>query len=173
MKAGKRQQAFEAQLREHDRIVFKVASMYAAGRDDRDDLVQEICTQAWRSFGRYDPNRAKFPTWLYRVALNVAISQVRRNVRARGQPTVPLDAVHMDTLGGGTPVAEPDAQLAWLHRVIGDLDPLHRALMLLYLEDHSHAEMAEILGISVSNVSTRLYRITRDLRERATHETGA
>ncbi len=103
----------------------------------------------------------------------MAISQVRRNVRARQQQTVPLDAAHIDTLGGGTPVAEPDARLAWLHDVIGDLDPMHRALMLLYLEDHSHAEIAEILGIGVSNVSTRLHRITRELRQRATHETGA
>jgi RNA polymerase sigma-70 factor (ECF subfamily) len=169
--ARKLQQTFEALLREHQRIVFKVAAMYARDREDRNDLEQEICTQAWRSFGRYDASRAKFPTWLYRVALNVAISQLRRHSRARSESLVPLQAWHLDTVGGGTPVEEPDARVQQLHRVIGALDPLHRALMFLYLEDRSHAEIAEILGISVSNVATRIHRITHDLRQRMNENT--
>ncbi|KGI77772.1 RNA polymerase sigma factor [Oleiagrimonas soli] len=166
MSARRRQTEFTRWLAEHQRIVFKVAATYAHRTHDRDDLEQEICTQAWRSFARYDHARAKFSTWLYRVALNVAISHVRRQTQVAATRTVPLEDTHLEHLDGGTPVHEPDARIECMHRLIGTLDPLHRALMLLYLEDRSHAEIAEILGISTSNVGTKLHRITRELRQR-------
>src|ERR1700743_2079649 len=72
------QHAFESRLREHRGLIAKVASIYAASREDRLDLEQEISVQLWRAFGSYDERRAKFSTWLYRIALNVAISQARR-----------------------------------------------------------------------------------------------
>ncbi len=85
------QQRFEALLREHRRIVFKVAGVYARDRHDRDDLAQEIAAQLWRSFGRFDERCAKFTTWMYRVALNVAISYARNARRSGADHLEPLD----------------------------------------------------------------------------------
>ena len=163
-RANHGQKAFAAQLEDHQRIVFKVASVYARTQEDRRDLEQEICTQAWRSFGRFDEGRAKFSTWLYRIALNVAISQARRQPWAEADRTVPLESQHLDRVGGGEAIDEPDERIAELHRFIGQLDVLHRALIVLYLEERSYAEMAEILGISPTNVATKISRIKQTLR---------
>lgn len=155
-------QRFESLLHEHRKIVFKVAGLYSRSAADRDDLAQEIATQLWRSFGSYDEGRAKFSTWLYRIALNVAISQARR--RPEADRFEPLDAHHLETVGGGEGIAEADERLAVLHAFIGRLDPLNRALILLYLEDRSYAEIAEVLGLSETNVATKLGRIRQRLR---------
>ena len=163
MTARQHQPHFEALLHEHRRIVFKVAGLYSRSAADRDDLVQEISVQLWRSFGSYDEARAKFSTWLYRIALNVAISQARRARWADADRFEPLQPQHLETVGG-EPAAEPDARLQALYALIGRLDPLNRALILLYLEDRSYAEIADVLGISETNVATKLSRIKQTLR---------
>ena len=159
------QQRFEALLQEHRRIVFKVAGLYSRRVADRDDLMQEIAVQSWRAFGRYDETRAKFSTWLYRIALNVAISQVRRERRSESDRFEPLEMHHLETMDGGEMIIEPDERLIALYTFIGQLDPLNRALILLYLEDRSYAEMADILGISETNVATKISRIKQKLRD--------
>lgn len=170
------QQRFEARLREHRGIILKVASVYAAGAEDRRDLAQEISLQLWRAFAGYDAGKAKFSTWLYRIALNVAISQ-RRREGALPACLEPLTPQHLDTLGGGEGIAEEDGRLTALYRFIGELDALNRALVLLYLEDRSYAEIAEVLGISETNVATKLGRIRQTLRGKmagaATSTSGA
>ncbi|GAA0888192.1 RNA polymerase sigma factor [Rhodanobacter soli] len=173
MTGRQHQHRFESLLHEHRRIVFKVAGLYSRSAADRDDLVQEISAQLWRSFGGYDEARAKFSTWLYRIALNVAISQARRWPEA--DRFEPLDTHHLETVGGGEPIAEPDERLTALYAFIGQLDPLNRALILLYLEDRSYTEMAEILGLSETNVATKLGRIRQKLRGQMTaaQATGA
>ncbi|WP_049623245.1 RNA polymerase sigma factor [Frateuria defendens] len=170
------QQRFEARLREHRGIILKVASVYAAGAEDRRDLAQEISLQLWRAFPGYDAAKAKFSTWLYRIALNVAISQRRRESASPAACLESLAPHHLDTIGGGQGIAEPDERLAALYRFIGELDALNRALVLLYLEDKRYAEIAEVLGISETNVATKLGRIKQTLRGRmagATSTTGA
>lgn len=156
-----RQRQFETLLAEHRGIVFKVASVYARDPEDRNDLAQEIAVQLWRSFASYDPARAKFSTWMYRVALNVAISHARQT--ARDVHLAPLDDDHLQWPGDAD-VAQPDERLATLYAFIGRLDPLNRALILLYLEDRSYAEIAQVLGISESNVATKINRIKHKLR---------
>lgn len=159
------QQQFQTLLAEHRGIVFKVARIYARGSDEREDLAQEIAAQLWRSFGAYDASRAKFSTWMYRVALNVAISYARSNARAGCLE--PLDAMHLETPGAAG-VVEPDGRLPALYAFIGALDALNRALILLYLEDRSYAEIAQVLGISETNVATKLGRIKQKLRGQMT-----
>jgi len=170
MTSREHQQRFESLLHEHRRIVFKVAGLYGRSPADRDDLVQEISAQLWRSFARYDERRAKFSTWLYRIALNVAISQARR------WPDLdrcePLETRHLETIGGEA-VVEPDERLVALHAFIGQLDPLNRALILLHLEDRSYSEIAEVLGISETSVATKISRIKQKLRGQMTATTGA
>lgn len=163
-----KQRRFECLLHKHRAIVFKVAGLYSRNVHDRDDLVQEISTQLWRSFGRYDETRAKFSTWVYRIALNVAISQARRQRWSQTARFEPLDLHHLETIGGGEAIAEPDERLTALYAFIGQLDPLNRALILLYLEDRSHAEIADVLGISPTNVATKIGRIKQTLRDQMT-----
>ncbi|HZX72187.1 MAG TPA: sigma-70 family RNA polymerase sigma factor [Rhodanobacter sp.] len=168
MTARQHEQRFEALLHEHRRIVFKVAGLYSRSAADREDLVQEISAQLWRSFGSYDEARAKFSTWMYRIALNVAISQVRRDRWLESDRFEPLEARHLETVGGGEPIAEADERLTALYAFIGQLDPLNRALVLLYLDDRSYGEIADVLGISETNVATKLGRIKQKLRGQMT-----
>lgn len=149
----------EALLHEHRRIVFKVAGVYARNAEDRRDLAQDIALQVWRSFARYDATRP-FSTWLYRIALNVGLSHARRE---REKPAM-VGADQLDALGGGTPIHEPDERLALLARAIEGLAPLERALALLYLDELPYAEIAGVLGLSETNVGTRIARLKQRLR---------
>ncbi|HET7931448.1 MAG TPA: sigma-70 family RNA polymerase sigma factor [Rhodanobacteraceae bacterium] len=168
MADGERQRRFEALLREHQRIVFKIAAVYARNPHDREDLAQDIAAQLWRSFKSFDAARAKFSTWMYRVALNVAISHVRDVRRSGAEFVQPLDDAQLHGVAdGGAPHDEAmqrEQRSAGLHAFISGLDPLNRALVLLYLEDRSYAEIADVLGISETNVATKLNRIKNKLR---------
>ncbi len=155
-------EAFAELVEEHRRIVFKVANMYCWRPDDRADLKQEILVQLWRAFPKYDASRL-FSTWMYRIALNVAISSVRR--RQREAPTVPFDEAVHDTADHGRSTPDGDERVRALYRVIEGLDPMNRALLLLCLDEHSYREIAEILGISETNVSTKLNRLKARIRE--------
>jgi RNA polymerase sigma-70 factor (ECF subfamily) len=140
-------------------IVFKVARTYCRSREDRRDLEQEIVEQLWRSFRSYDPRRA-FATWAYRVALNVAISSIRRS-SLRQRYAAPFEIVEEameDT------ERDEDERIVVLKRLFAALEPLDRALLLLYLDEHSHREIAEILGITETNVATKVSRLKQRLR---------
>jgi len=152
---------FEALLQSHQGIVFKVANTYCWRHDDRADLAQEIVAQLWRAWPRYDPARP-FTTWMYRIALNVAISFVRKEVRRR-ETSVPFDeTVHDVASAGGDPAA--GHRLQRLQAFIERQAPLDRALLLLYLEDRSQKEIADILGITATNVSTKINRLKQKIR---------
>lgn len=154
---------FAALLAQHRGIVLKIARGYCAHQEDRLDLIQEISVQAWDAFDGFDPARARFSTWLYRVALNVAISQLRRQqLRQRHHAVLDEAALAADD---GAP-AEHRHTLRQLEAAIRELPALDRALMLLHLDDHDHRQIAEILGISSANVSTRLHRLRQQLRAR-------
>lgn len=164
-----RQQRFEALLHEHRKIVFKVASMYARSADDRHDLAQDIAIQLWRAFPSYDDSR-RFSTWMYRVALNVGISFLRREQR-HAAPLAPIDA--FPGLAAMPTDDDGDERLRALQAVIDTLEPLNRALILLLLEERSYAEIADIVGISETNVATRISRIKQQLRTRLTTSADA
>jgi RNA polymerase sigma-70 factor (ECF subfamily) len=167
-----RQREFHALLEAHRRIVLKVAGTYARHPDDRADLAQEIAVQCWRAFPGYDPARA-FSTWLYRIALNVAISHVRHQ-RLRQGLVEPLDDTHVEVAGADGPEHEADEAQRVLARLIAGLGPLDRALLLLWLEERPQREIAEVLGISETNVATKLGRIRQRLRQQAgtAHDEG-
>ena len=151
-------------LEEHKRMLYKIASAYCANAEDRRDLVQEMVVQLWRSFPRYD-DQLKFSTWMYRIGMNVAISFLRSEGR-RGRETVALEQVDIiDTAAADRVMGEAGDDVRLLQRLVLQLDEMSRALIVLYLEGYSHAEIAEILGISVTNVGTRINRIKNRLRE--------
>jgi len=157
-----RQDQFVVLLEEHKKILFKVASSYCRSSADRDDLVQEMILQLWRSFDRYD-DRQRFSTWMYRVSLNVAISFYRREA-PRSRATVPADDSIFDIAATATDVVMLDDELRMLQRFIEQLDELDRALVILYLDGNRHDTIAEVLGISESNVGTKISRIKQRIR---------
>lgn len=147
----------------HKGIIYKVAGAWCRQDEDRKDLVQEIIIQLWKAFGHYDSGQGRYSTWVYRIALNVAISFYRRETR-RKVATDRLAATVLEMVDSGA-AKEMDERLQWLQRFIHDLRELDRALILLYLEEKTHQEMAEILGISMSNVATKIGRIKDLLRQ--------
>jgi RNA polymerase sigma-70 factor (ECF subfamily) len=151
---------FVTRIDAHTGVVRKVAAMYARRAEDRRDLEQEIVAQLWKAFPGYDTARP-FATWAYRIALNVAISTVRADAWRDGTDT--LDAAE-HVVGDDGAAPERNDALARLDALIAGLDPLHRALMLLYLEDLSYREIAEVLGISETNVATKINRVKHKLR---------
>lgn len=156
------QRRFAEVLQAHRGLVLKVAGSYTRDAEDRADLAQEIAAQLWRAWPAYDPARS-LSTWMYRIALNVAISHLRGRSRhdARHVPLDGIDAVAAD----GDGIEDAD-RLHRLQRLIADFDPLNRALLLLYLDERSHREIAEITGLSETNVATRIGRLKQRLRDR-------
>ena len=149
-------------LQQYAGLIHKVASGYGRDAHDRDELVQEIALQVWLARERYDPRFAA-TTWIYRIALNVAISWFRREQRYRRRRR-PID----DDAVLAAPLPEPDERVAALLRAIDSLGAIDRALVLLHLDDLDHKAIGEVLGISPSNVGTRLARLRQRLRQRLT-----
>jgi RNA polymerase sigma factor (sigma-70 family) len=150
-------------IEQHRGIIRKVALGYSSTLADRNDLTQEIMLQLWKAYPRYSPDRP-FSTWMYRIALNVAISFLRRNTRPVRQ-TIPLDELRHELADENAPRPEIDERIDLLQHIIATLDPLNRALLLLYLDDHSYRDIAAILGITETNVATKLSRLKERLRQ--------
>lgn len=157
-----RNEEFAKLLQRHRKILFKVSNSYAWNAEDRAELMQEIALQLLRAFPKFDPLR-QFSTWMYRIALNVAISYVRDQSERQAR-TVGLDLGRHDLPDATSLDPEMAQQIDTLHRAIASQDPLNRALMLLYLEEHTTHEIGEILGLSETNVSTKLNRLKQRIR---------
>ena len=144
-------------------IIHKVANMFCKSQEDKDDLVQEIMTQLWSSFEKYD-DAYKLGTWMYRVSLNIAISFYRKK-QTQEQYFMPLDE-KLDIISNDENENEGETNnLELLEKFISNLKEFDKALMLLYLEKKSHQEISEILGITTSNVSTKIARIKEGLKQ--------
>lgn len=157
-----RQERFLRLLEANERILWKVAGAYTRTAADREDLVQEMAAQLWRSFERYD-ERFSFSTWMYRVALNVAITAFRGESR-RWRHLVPAEPEHLEAAAPGDGSDGEDERLAPLREAMLRLGAPDRALLILHLDGNRYETIAEILGISESNVGTRLGRIRQKLR---------
>ena len=160
--------SFTKLIAENRNILFKVCHAYCRNKSDIDDLAQEMVFQLWKSYERYDA-AFKFQTWMYRVVLNVAISFYRKN---KNKPSTVITSEHLIDIADSTDSSEQaENDLILLHRFIHELKDLDRGLMILYLEEKPYKEIAEIIGISESNVSTRISRIKDRLKQRfQTHQ---
>jgi len=167
MDKQKQQQFFQEIIEQHKGILFKVARVYCPNESDRQDLIQEMMIQIWQSIHKYN-DQFKISTWLYRISLNVAISFYRKSsTRANRFTVVNEQMKEIPT----EDKAESEQQLKLLEQFIYELKEFDKALMMLYLEDKSHAEIAEILGMSVSNVGTKIGRIKEKLKTRFSQQT--
>ena len=150
-------------IKDHEKILFKVSNAYCAEPEDRKDIVQEMIIQLWKSRNNYNP-KYKLSTWVYRIALNVAISHYRKAYR-RKESAIELNENLINISDNESGNMEED-NLLLLQKFIAELDKLNKALILLYLEDYSYREIAEMLGISETNVATKINRLKKRLKER-------
>lgn len=158
---------FEDLLEQHGGIIRKVAFGYARNETDRRDLMQDILLQLWKAYPRYSPDRP-FSTWMYRVALNVSISFLRKNTRP-GRETVQFEEAQHDLAYEHSSSPEMEERTAMLHQVMAKFPPLDRALLLLYLDDRPYREIAAVLGLTETNVATKLSRLKERLRQELTN----
>lgn len=150
-------------LENHKGIIYKIVNSYCKEADDRQDLIQEIIVQLWLSFDKYK-SQFKQSTWIYRIALNTSISFYRKS-KTRKEKTVALSAILETAVKADNPLYEnPDIVL--LQGFIRELAAIDKALILLYLDGLSYKEIAEIIGITPTNVSTKIARIKKTLRKK-------
>ncbi|MFT6130836.1 MAG: RNA polymerase sigma-70 factor (ECF subfamily) [Neolewinella sp.] len=155
---------FVKTIDEHKKSIYKIVNSYCPNREDRKDLEQEIIIQLWNSFDSYNDNY-KYSTWMYRIALNVAISFYRKEKkRPTRSQTYKQASIFLVEEGDGEEDAELEYHLKLLQGFIHNLNELNKALMLLYLEEKSYEEIAEILGITKTNVATKISRIKLKLK---------
>lgn len=149
---------FSQLIEKHQAIIHKVTLVYTNGPADREDLFQEICLQLWKAYPNFRAE-AKFTTWMYRVALNTAISNVRKNRNKPGfQKLADYDGATQEN-------AAETEQVKALYKAISKLNRIDKAMILLWLDEKSYEEIASIMGTTKSNVSVKLVRIKRKLEE--------
>ncbi|NQZ88895.1 MAG: sigma-70 family RNA polymerase sigma factor [Colwellia sp.] len=153
---------FSQLMNQHKGIIYKVVNSYCQHQDDRQDLAQEILTAMWLAIDKFN-NEFKFSTWMYRIALNVAISYYRKDSKRQDKPSV--DEEQLINIADLTTEEDKSEEIKQLYRFIGQLDKLNRAIMILYLESESYESIANSLGLSRTNVATRIGRIKATLAE--------
>lgn len=144
-------------------IIYKIANSFCRDIDDRKDLAQEIILKLWKSFATYN-EQFKHSTWIYRISLNVAISFYRKE-KSRNTINLPLSENIFNTADFENN-AHAEQKSFFLNQFLSELKELDRALMLLYLEERSHKEIAQIIGITETNVATKIARIKTILKQR-------
>lgn len=155
MNKGKEHQ-FELLVRQHKRTIYTVCYMFSHNKTEIDDLFQEILIRLWDGFDHYE-GRSSAQTWVYRVALNTAINQDKKE-RHRIE-TIPL-TVDIDPYEADDPSSQ---QIRELYNLISRLDLIDRSLVLLWLEGVSYDEIGAIIGITPNNVGVKLARIKEKL----------
>ena len=149
-------------LEQHKGILYKVSNNYSNNREDQDDLIQEMTLQLYRSFDKYN-EKFQWSTFIYRIALNVAISFYRKHKR-----TAVITGISSTIMEMPDPISLPIAEnekLGQLSDFIQNLRPLDKALMLLYLDQTSTSQMSDILGVSETNITSKIHRIKKKLRQ--------
>lgn len=138
-------------------IIHKVCKMYRDTREDQEDLFQEIILQLWKAYPKFR-NESKVSTWMYRIALNTAIATFRKNkIALEFKESIPID-------DHSTQTKEPSENEERLFEAIRALNKAERAFIALYLEDYSHREIAEIMGITENYVGVKISRIKEKIK---------
>ena len=150
---------FEKHIIENEMLIHKVCRVYAYTEADRQDLFQDIVTALWYAFPKFK-GEAKFSTWLYRVAINTAVTGLRKQkdfITSVEPATLPVNVSDSDH--------GQEEQFKQLYTAIEQLSQVEKAIVMLYLEDKPYDEMEDILGISQGNLRVKMNRIKKRLRE--------
>ncbi|MEN1785360.1 MAG: sigma-70 family RNA polymerase sigma factor [Bacteroidota bacterium] len=151
---------FVTELENNQNIVHKVCRLYTNDREAHNDLFQEITIQLWKAYPKFRGD-AKFTTWMYRVALNTAITLYRKSKR---QPkTQDFDSVLFKIQADAYDDTE-EQQLKLMYDAVKQLGDIDKALVFLYLEDKSYSEISETLGITEVNARVKMNRVKNKLR---------
>ena len=148
---------FSRMIREQKATIYTVCYMFSKDKEEIDDLFQEVLVKLWQGYDSFQ-GKSDLRTWIYRVSLNTCISIDRKKKRRKTQPL--LEGVDLFDKNDAD-----NRQTDLLHERIGRLHAFDRAIVLLWLEDMSYEEIAQIVGISVKNVSVKLYRIKEQLKQ--------
>lgn len=138
---------------DYQKIIYKICKVYRDSREDQEDLFQEVVYQLWKAYPGFK-REAKISSWIYRIALNIAIAIYRKNYYEEFP-----EYTHLST---AKPVSENEERLFWALRKLNDSE---KAVISLYLEDFNYKEIAEMTGLSESNVGVRLNRIKNKLKQ--------
>lgn len=153
---------FISVIKDNQKLIYKICYSYCSNQENRKDLQQEILLQLWSSFSKFD-GRVKISTWIYRIALNTAISFYRKDSKhSEKSDSLDESIISISNLEIET---EKDKNISMLFHFIEQLNELDKALILLYLDDNKYHEIADILGISETNVATKISRIKKRLKE--------
>ena len=152
---------FTRLIKENKRIIYKICNSYCSGKDDKDDLAQEIIYNLWKSFSSFNPE-FKFSTWMYRIALNTAISFYRREKKFKDHDPISEGLIVFEEASADK--TEVEKNLGLLQDFINELKEIDKAIILLYLDNKSHREISEITGFTETNVATKINRIKDKLR---------
>ena len=148
---------FSRIVREHKSTIYTVCYMFSKDKQEVDDLFQEVLVKLWQGYDSFQ-GKSDLRTWIYRVSLNTCISIDRKKKRRKTQPL--LEGIDLFDKNDAD-----NRQTDMLHERIGRLQPFDRAIVLLWLENMSYDEIAQIVGISVKNVSVKLSRIKEQLKQ--------
>jgi RNA polymerase sigma-70 factor (ECF subfamily) len=151
--------SFIRMINTHIGIAVKISRVYGQNLEEREDLLQEMMYQLWRSFSGFD-HRSKFSTWMYRVCLNTALTFKRKTLQGKVES---LSLEHYEIPDQA--IENREEAIAMLYKAIATLTPLNKAVIMLSLEELSYEEIAQITGLSRSNVSVRLVRIKKELEK--------
>lgn len=146
-------------LSENKLILYKIANVYCPDTEEKRDLFQEITLNLWKAFPHYR-HEAKLSTWIYKIALNTAITNYRKNNR-KIKPS-PLSDHMFDQLSNYL-TENSDEEVKILYEAISKLLPVDKAIILLYLEENSYQSISDITGISIGNVGMRIKRTKEKL----------
>ncbi|HWG52056.1 MAG TPA: sigma-70 family RNA polymerase sigma factor [Gemmatimonadaceae bacterium] len=165
-----RELQFLTLVRQNDARLHRICRVYAGGNDEQRDLLQEILLQLWRSLPSF-AGASSPDTWLYRVALNTALTHARRDPARREtalEDEIAVDDAPADVTDAGLDVRARQEQL---HAAIARLDPVNKMLMAMYLDERSYREIADVIGITENHVGVKLHRIKQALARQLTRET--
>ena len=154
-----KKELFIKSIQESEGFIYKIASVYTNNIEDRNDLVQEIIYQLWKSFDTFK-QKSTLSTWIYRVALNVALYQLKQSKKRVF--TIPINEQALNIHESDN--TENDEKWKVFKQQIDSLNLLDKAIVMLYLDSKSYDEIAEIIGISKTNVGTKLLRIKEKLK---------
>ncbi|MBN1820363.1 MAG: sigma-70 family RNA polymerase sigma factor [Prolixibacteraceae bacterium] len=147
-------------IKNNQGIIHKVCSFYCDSEDDRKDLFQEIVAQLWKSFPSFR-QESKFSTWMYRVALNTAITSFKKTKRRPDQNKLTYDNLQV---AEELPDQETEDNIKLMHQAITKLTGIEKSIILLFLENKGYEDIAEITGITQNYVRVKMNRIKRKLR---------
>lgn len=147
-------------IRTNQGIIHKVCSFYCNSEDDRKDLFQEIVAQLWKSFPSFR-SESKFSTWMYRVALNTAITTFKKTKRRPDQNNLTYENLQLPDESFDQ---ETEENIKLLHQAIARLTGIEKSIILLFLENNSYEEIAEITGITQNYVRVKMNRIKKKLK---------